>query len=205
MGKKILITAFEPFGGMPVNTSQEVLSLLPREINGVELYKQILPVSHEAAEIAGSALCRVAPDAALSLGLAAGDTCVRVERIAVNIADYGIPDNAGLMPEGGKIIPSGPAAYFLNSDPGVLLKAIESSGTPAYISNHAGTYVCNYLMYSLSDLISERYPLVKYGFIHLPVCTEALLGQEGGRKKTPSLPIKMLEAAVEAAAAALAG
>ncbi|MDA8130660.1 MAG: pyroglutamyl-peptidase I [Elusimicrobia bacterium] len=197
--KKILVTAFEPFGGRSENPSLAVLAGL-KAPEGAKLFRARLPVSGRAVggKIAGL-IAKVKPDLLISLGLAAGETAVRVERFGLNIADYGIVDNAGWRPEGEKLDVKGPAAYFVTIDPIKLAAAVRRAGAPAYVSNHAGGYVCNTLMYSALRAIEASGLKTKYAFLHLPVSTEMALKEKPCRNISPSLPLGLLSKAVQAA------
>jgi len=199
MTKKILITAFEPFGGRAENPTLRVLAAL-KPPAGARLFKARLPVD---GRVVGKKierlLARVKPDLLVSLGLAAGETAIRVERFGLNIADYGIKDNAGWRPEGKRLDPSGPAAYFVTVDPLKLAAAARKAGAPAYVSNHAGGYVCNTLMYRAMRAIDKYGLQAKYAFIHIPVSTEMALKEKPGRNISSSLPLSLMTAAVQAA------
>lgn len=197
--KKILVTAFEPFGGRGDNPTLAVLTAL-KAPPGARLFKARLPVSGRAVDkkIRGL-LARVKPDLVISLGLAAGEAGIRVERFAVNIADYGIKDNAGWQPEGKKLDPSGPAAYCVTADPLELAAAARAAGAPAYVSNHAGGYVCNTLMFRALAALAAAGSRACYAFIHIPLSTEMVLKEKPGRAIPPSLPLALLTKAVAAA------
>ncbi len=197
--KKILVTAFEPFDGRGGNPTLGVLAALKAPA-GTRLFKARLPVSGRAVGKKISALlARVKPDAVVSLGLAAGEAAVRVERFAVNIADYRIKDNAGWRPEGEKLDEKGPAAYFVTINPLKLAAAVRRAGVPAYVSNHAGGYVCNTLMYRAMRAMELSGRAAKYAFIHIPVSTEMALKEKPSSKISPSLPLALLAKAVQAA------
>lgn len=197
--KKILVTAFEPFDGRAENPTLAVLAGLKTPA-GAKLFRARLPVSGRAVGKKISALlARVKPDLVISLGLAAGEAAVRVERFAVNIADYRIKDNAGWRPEGKKLDEKGAAAYFVTVDPLKLAAAARRAGAPAYVSNHAGGYVCNTLMYEALRAIELSGLGAHYAFIHLPVSTEMALKEQPGPKISPSLPLALLTRAVQAA------
>lgn len=197
--KKILVTAFEPFDGRSENPTLAVLAALKAPA-GTRLFKARLPVSGRAVgKRISSLIDRVKPDAVVSLGLAAGEAAVRVERFAVNIADYRIKDNAGWRPEGEKLDEKGPAAYFVTLDPLRLAAAARRAGAPAYVSNHAGGYVCNTLMYRAMRAIELSGLGAGYAFIHIPVSTEMALKEQPGPKISPSLPLALLVKAVSAA------
>ncbi|MDA8132136.1 MAG: pyroglutamyl-peptidase I [Elusimicrobia bacterium] len=197
--KKILVTAFEPFGGRSENPTLAVLAAL-KAPKGAKLFKARLPVSGRAVGGKISALlARIKPDLAVSLGLAAGEAAVRVERFGLNIADYGIKDNAGWRPDGKKLDGNGPAAYFVSVDPLKTAAAVRRAGVPAYVSNHAGGYVCNTLMYAAMRAIDVSGLKTRFAFIHLPVSTEMALKERPGRNISPSLPQDLLIRAVSAA------
>lgn len=199
--KKILVTAFEPFAGRKINPALEVLKRLnPADFKGCRLYRERLPVSGRAVALKMPALlAKLKPDLVVSLGLAAGEASVRVERFALNIQDYGIKDNAGSAPAGKKIKASGPAAYFVSADPLKLAAAARRAGAPAYVSNHAGAYVCNNLMYEAMHAITAGGRGTAYAFIHLPITTEMALLEKPGKAIPPSLPLALLVKAVTAA------
>lgn len=205
MMKKILITAFEPFGGRGRNPALEVMAALrPAAFKGCRLYRERMPVSGKAVGGRIAALISsIKPDRLVCLGLAAGETGLRVERFALNIQDYGIKDNSGYMPEGKPIAGNGPAAYFVNSDPLKLAAAARGAGAPAYVSNHAGAYVCNHLMYEAMRVITAAGLKTKFAFIHLPFTTEMALAEKPGRGAPPSLPLALLVKAVAAAVKAI--
>jgi pyroglutamyl-peptidase len=197
--KNILVTGFEPFGGRGANPSLEVLAKL-KPFPGTRLFKARLPVSGRAVgKKIASLIARLKPDLVVSLGLAAGEAAIRVERFAVNIADYSIKDNAAWQPEGRRLDEQGPAAYFVTTDPVKLAAAARCAGAPAYVSNHAGGYVCNTLMYGALRAIATSGAGAKYAFIHLPLTTGMALKEKPGRNIPPSLPLELLVKAVAAA------
>jgi len=198
--KTVLVTAFEPFGGMTDNPSLSTMKSLPDSVSDFRVVKAAVPVSGREIGVKMLQLmneCR--PAAVLSFGLAAGETAVRVERFALNVMDYGIKDNSGDIPAGEKIAVDGPAAYFTNTDPAALAVAVLARGVPAYVSNHAGTYVCNTLMYEAMRAIRMKHTAVKFAFVHLPLSTENVMSSVKTGKFPPSLP----QAALNSAAAAV--
>jgi len=200
MTKKILLTAFEPFAGRKRNPALEVMARLKPGAFGCRLYREKLPVSgREVGPALNRLLLKVRPDYLISLGLAAGEAALRIERFGLNILDYGIKDNRGWLPEGKKIKADGPAAYFVNTDPVKLAAAARKTGIPAYVSNHAGAYVCNTLMYEAMHAITTGGFSTKFAFIHLPLTTEMALQEGAGRASPPSLPLAALVKAVAAA------
>lgn len=171
MGKKLLITGFDPFGGETVNPAWEAVKKLPDRITDYTLYKLEIPtVFGLAAETVLAKAAQTQPDLILCIGQAGGRAAVTPERIAVNIRDARIPDNAGNQPGGEQIAPDGPAAYFATVPVKEMAAAIENAGIAATVSNSAGAFVCNDTLYSL--LHHYAHTDVKVGFIHVPYLPE---------------------------------
>ena len=166
----ILITAFDPFGGDETNASQLLLELLPGHVAGVPLTRLLLPTQFWASgRDLIQAIDRLRPRAVVSLGQAAGRRALTPERIAINVDDARIPDNAGSQPLGDPIAPGGPAAYFTTLPVRAMIAAMRHTGMPAELSNTAGTFVCNHVMYlGLHHLATTRRAEVPAGFIHVP-------------------------------------
>ncbi len=196
----ILLTAFAPFGGDSRNASQEVLNALPDRIGGMELQKLCLPVVFgRVGEMAIEAAENLRPDALVCLGQAGGRTEVTPERVAINLMDGRIADNNGFQPVDVPIAPDGPAAYFSTLPIRAMVKAMESSGVPARISNTAGTYVCNDLMYRALRWADRNRPGLPCGFIHVPY-----LDVQEPDEGVPTLPKEAVVRAIAAGLAALA-
>ena len=192
MGKKLLITGFDPFGGETVNPAWEAVKKLPDRITDYTLYKLEIPtVFGLAAETVLAKAAQTQPDLILCIGQAGGRAAVTPERIAVNIRDARIPDNAGNQPGGEQIAPDGPAAYFATVPVKEMAAAIENAGIAATVSNSAGAFVCNDTLYSL--LHHYAHTDVKEGFIHVPYLTE-----QGQPNMELEVITKALEAAIEA-------
>lgn len=197
---KILITAFEPFGGETVNAAQKAVRTL--NLPGVELIKlDAVPVTFaQAGAMVTGAMAAHRPDAVLCVGQAEGRGTVTVERVAINVMDARIPDNAGFQPVDQAICPQGPAAYFSTLPIKDIVAAMQGAGVPAQVSNSAGTYVCNCLLYEALHAARAMEPQPRVGFIHLPL----LPGQAQSRARpTPSLPLEDLARALETAVKAL--
>jgi pyroglutamyl-peptidase len=168
---KILLTAFDPFGGESVNASMELLRLLPDRIGSAEIVKQILPtVFRQSAELVCDAMDALRPDGVICLGQAAGRKQVTPELIAVNLQYARIPDNAGNSPMDLPVVPEGPAAYFATLPVRAMTGAMEKAGVPAAVSYSAGAYVCNDLFYRL--LHRFRDTGTRVDFIHVPAVSE---------------------------------
>ena len=166
---RILVTAFDAFGGESVNAVEEVLAALSDSANGVTLRKLVVPtVFGRAAHAAIQEAERCRPDAILCLGQAASRAAVTPERTAVNVMDARIADNDGAQPVDEPVIPGGPAAYFSTLPVKEMVAAIRSAGIPAELSESAGTFVCNSLMYAMLHYTQAHCPNVPCGFMHIP-------------------------------------
>ncbi len=160
----LLVTAFEPFGGAGVNAALEAAELLPERVGELRLEKLVLPTVFGASwETLKQAAADVRPDALLCLGEAGGRTEISVERVAVNLMDARIPDNAGAQPRDVPIDPEGPAAFFATLPTRKMADAARSAGVRAGLSYTAGTFVCNYIMYTALQNFCRP-----CGFIHVP-------------------------------------
>lgn len=171
---KVLLTGFEPFGGSEVNPSEQVVrTLAGRSPRGIRLATAILPVDQEAGPAALlRALEETRPEAVVCLGEAAGRTAVCVERLAINLLDYRIADNAGRQTVDQPIVPGGPAAYFATLPVRAIQTAIQEAGIPAELSLSAGAFLCNQVMYVLLHSLHESGRRIPAGFIHLPALPE---------------------------------
>ena len=191
--KKLLITGFNPFGGGTINPSWEAVRQLPNQIGDVLLCKLEIPTIFEkAAETVLAAAQEFNPDAILCVGQAGERAAVTPERIAVNIRDAKIPDNAGNQPNGQRIMDDGPAAYFATLNPEIMADAIRNAGIDAVVSNSAGAFVCNDTLYRLLHHYADT--PVRVGFVHIPYLPE---------QGTPSLPLCDALAALTAAIQAI--
>lgn len=166
---KVLLTGFEPFGGSEVNESWEAVQALSARWEGPhELVAVRLPVTFAGAPARlAAALEEHAPDVVVCTGLAAGTDAVRLERVAVNVTDARIPDNAGEQPVDEPVVPGGPVAYLSTLPLKAALVTLRDAGIPAVVSNTAGTYVCNATFYALEHLLAGR-DGVRAGFVHVP-------------------------------------
>ncbi|MCQ2555502.1 MAG: pyroglutamyl-peptidase I [Clostridia bacterium] len=165
---KVLLTGFEPFDNADINPSWEAVKKIP-EISGFELKKVLLPVVfRKASALLISEIEKFSPDAVICTGLAGNRDRITVERVAINIEDARIPDNDGNCPVDQLISSDGPDAYFTTLPMRKIISRMEEAGVKAAVSNSAGTYVCNDIMYSLLRYISLSGKDIKGGFIHLP-------------------------------------
>ena len=166
---KLLLTAFDPFGGAAINPALEAVKLVPEKIGTVEIIKLTVPtVFHKSVDLTVEAIEAHRPDAVLCIGQAGGRCELTPERIAINLDDARIPDNAGAQPIDSPICPEGPAAYFSTLPIKAMAAAIRQAGLPASVSNTAGTFVCNHLMYGVLHHLAVHHPNTKGGFMHVP-------------------------------------
>ena len=166
---KILITGFDPFGGESVNPALEAVKKLPDTILGQEVIKIEIPtVFRKALEKIEENIEKHNPDVVISVGQAAGRFGITPERVAINIDDARIQDNEGNQPIDIAIYEDGENAYFTNLPIKAMVKEMNDNGIPASVSNTAGTFVCNHVMYGILYLIDKKYPNMRGGFIHVP-------------------------------------
>ena len=180
---KIIVTGFDPFGGETINPSIECVKALP-EIEGVELIRLELPtVFKESAKRLNEVINDVKPDAVLSVGQAGGRAGITMERIAINVDDARIPDNISQQPIDETIQTEGEAAYFTTLPIKRIVKAIREAGISAEVSNSAGTFVCNHIMYQSLFAATKADKPFKAGFMHIPFIPEQTTDK-------PSLPLE---------------
>jgi pyroglutamyl-peptidase len=180
---RILVTGFEPFGGQSLNPSWEVARALHGlQLQGAQVTAVQLPcVFAQALPALQQALAQHRPDIVLALGQAEGRCDFSVERVAINVQDARIPDNAGAQPIDVPVIAGGPAAYFSTLPIKTLVAGLKAAGFPASVSQTAGTFVCNQVFYALQHTLAGLG--VNSGFMHLP-----LLPEQAAHWKGPSLP-----------------
>ncbi|MCF6436221.1 pyroglutamyl-peptidase I [Pseudoalteromonas sp. MMG022] len=177
----ILLTGFAPFGGEHINPSWQAVSQLEGEhIGGFIVHTKELPCEFGASlKELHLAIDKYAPQLVLCIGQAGGRAEISLERVAINVNDARIPDNADKQPIDTPVIAGGPAAYFTNLPIKRLLLALQQAEIPAAISNTAGTYVCNHVMYGLMHLINQHDTHVKGGFIHIPYLPLQAVNHQG--------------------------
>ncbi len=175
---KVLVTAFDPFGGLDTNSSLMVLEKLNDNIDGIEVEKLIIPtVYYKAADVAWTEAKKRNCDAVLSLGQAGGRRSITVETIAVNYACSHVKDNDGCSIEGEKLFDEGENAYFSTVDTKKLVETVKNTGFSAELSVSAGGFVCNSLLYTLLKRAEDESLKMPIGFVHLPY--EKNQGQDG--------------------------
>ena len=196
----VLVTGFEPFDGDTRNPSWEICERLPGSIAGLRVEVQRVPCEFlRSIDIVAEAIERHRPALVVCLGLAGGRAQLSVERIAINNDDARIPDNAGARPIDEPIAPDGPPAYFATLPVKAMVAAMRKASVPAEVSNSAGTYVCNHLMYGVLHFIAATGVGARAGFIHVPYAEDQVLEKPGAPAMALATMVKGVEAAIAAA------
>lgn len=195
---KILVTGFDPFGGEETNPAIESVKRINENIEGAEIIKLEIPtVFHKASDVVEAKIQEVKPDVILSVGQAGGRYGITVERVAINEDDARIEDNEGNQPIDVKIREDGAPAYFASLPIKAMVEEIKKENIPASVSNSAGTFVCNHIMYQ--DLyLAEKYGYIKAGFIHVPFLTEQVLDKPNTASMSLDDIVRGLNAAIRA-------
>ena len=197
---KILMTAFDAFGGETINPALEAVQRVIPPM-GVELVRIEVPtIFGKSVQVVADAIAREHPDVVLCIGQAGGRAQITPERVAINVMDATIADNIGVMPVDEPVVPGGENALFATVPIKQMVKAIQLEGIPAKLSNTAGTFVCNQLLYGVLYLCKARYPHTRAGFIHVPFLPQ----QVAGKGNLPSMPLEDMVRALEAVLACLA-
>ena len=197
---KILVTAFDPFGGESINPALEAVKLMKDHIDGAEIVKLEIPtVFRKSIDKVAEAILKEDPDVVLSIGQAGGRFEVTPERVAINVDDARIPDNEGNQPIDVPIYEDGAPAYFATLPVKAMVEAIKSAGLPSSLSNSAGTFVCNHIMYGVLYQIEKMGKNIRAGFIHVPFIPEQVARRPAPAPCMSMVDIaKALEAAVSA-------
>ncbi|HEX8087208.1 MAG TPA: pyroglutamyl-peptidase I [Blastocatellia bacterium] len=191
--KRLMLTAFEPFAGEKINPSLEAARQMAGvEFRGAAINVLELPVErYRAIEITLDRLREMRPAIVIMLGVAIARFRIMPERVAINVDDFRIPDNAGDQPAGEPIVEGGPVGYFSTLPIRAIVDCLLQANIPSAISSSAGTYLCNRLFYSvMHHIATERLPTAA-GFIHVPYQHEMALG------KYPDVPSMARDTIVE--------
>jgi pyroglutamyl-peptidase len=203
-GNVVLVTGFEPFGGDARNPSWDACQRLPNEIAGLRLERVRVPCEFgRAIDAVTEAIERHRPALVVCLGLATGCTHLSVERVAINVDDARIADNAGAQPVDEPVVAGGPPAYFAMLPVKAMVAAMRAAGVPAEVSNSAGTYVCNHLMYGVLHFLAAGGHKARAGFIHVPASEEMVLDKRGVPSMALATMVRGIEAAIAAARSTL--
>jgi len=194
--RHILVTGFEPFGGETINPSWEVVKQLEGMIiDDCRVVTRQLPcVFGESLTVLNAAIDELNPAVVIAVGQAGGRVDITVERVGINVDDARIPDNRGQQPIDVAIVPDGPAAWFSSLPIKAMVAAMREKGIPASVSQTAGTFVCNHVMYGLLHKICENAEM-KGGFIHIPYLPEQAAAHAGA----PSMAAQTVKEALEIA------
>lgn len=205
---RVLITYFDAFEGVPVNPSDlaahETKSLLAVSASSTEVMLQKLPVTFdESGEVLRNTLEEVQPDIVVCTGVAMGRSKVSFERVAINLDDARIKDNAGRQLQDRTIMDGAPSAYFSALPTRAAFEQAQKKNLPVELSYSAGTYVCNHVFFHAMNATAGT--AIKAGFAHIPAVTEvpesyALPGHQdtGGIERTaPHLPVEQVALALE--------
>ncbi|MRI80483.1 pyroglutamyl-peptidase I [Aerococcaceae bacterium DSM 109653] len=186
---KILVTGFDPFGQDTINPALEAVKQLPNEILGASIIKLEIPTMfHQSANVVNLAIQQHQPDIVVHIGQAGGRFGITPERIAINLDDARIADNSSQQPIDQLIAENGPAAYFSQLPVKAMVANMQEVGIPATVSNSAGTFVCNHIMYQTLHYCQMNYPQIQSGFIHVPYLPQ----QVADKASLPSMDLKTI-------------
>ena len=192
---KILLTAFDPFGEDKVNPALEAVKIVDTSKIDAEVIKLEVPtVFHKSIEKVQAAMREHKPDVVLCIGQAGGRFALTPERVAINLDDARIKDNEGNQPVDVAIFSDGAPAYFSNLPIKAMVEYIKEAGLPASVSNTAGTFVCNHLMYGVLYTIAKEFPEARGGFMHVPFIPEQVVA----RNNTPAMALTDIAKGIEA-------
>jgi pyroglutamyl-peptidase len=194
--RTILVTGFEPFGGERTNPSWEICTRLPKMIGRTRIETLQVPCRfREAIETVAAAIESLRPSHVVCIGQAGGRDRLSIERVAINLDDARIPDNAGAQPVDEPIAANGPPAYFATLPIKAMAEAVRRSGVPAEVSNTAGTFVCNHLLYGVLHYLAASGSSARAGFIHVPYAEAQVVDKPG----QPSMSIAAMAHGIECA------
>ena len=204
--KKLLITGFQPFDGESVNPALEVAKgLQGKTIHGYDVIAREIPVVRfEALKAVQAAIEELQPNAVITIGQAGGRPDITVARVGINIDDFRIPDNKGNQPIDEPVVTGGPVAYWATLPIKKMVANVKAQGIPASVSNSAGTYVCNHLLYGLLHyLTTQDKTAIPAGFIHIPYLPEQMAVRSGKDAQVATMSLDTLLKGFEAMIAAL--
>lgn len=193
--KRVLLTGFEPFAGSRLNPSEQIVNeLKSRQLAGVDLHTAVLPVVFtESSELLRHLIKLHNPNIVICLGQAEGRKEVSFERVAINLDDARLADNAGRIVTDQPVVEGGPAARFTTLPVKEMVAAVRAEGIAAGLSTTAGTFVCNHIFYSMQHILADTEVLS--GFIHVPLIPEQSSEFEG----LPTMPLAQQVRAIEIA------
>jgi pyroglutamyl-peptidase len=197
---KALVLGFDPFAGDEINPAAEAVARLPSALGPLAVERRIVPTRFgQSRAVMQAAVEALGPDLVLGVGQAGGRSALSLERVAINLDDARIADNAGQQPIDSPIVAAGPAAYFSTLPIKAAVAALRRAGLPAEISNTAGTFVCNHLFYGMMHR-AERDGF-RAGFLHVPWLPQQAARLGGG----PSMALEHIAQGIEIILAVAAG
>lgn len=204
MSRHVLLTGFEPFGPHLVNPSEMLArSFDARVIGGRTVVARVLPVeTRSLRERLEAAIHEVKPEYVVGLGYGPGRAALALERAALNVLDFDLPDAVGTVRKNDAIARGGPDARLATAPLTEIVDAWKAVGVPGYVSNSAGTYLCNQWLYEALALTTNASPPIPVGFIHLPALPAQAV--ELGAERTPSMTLELARKGVETALEAIA-
>jgi pyroglutamyl-peptidase len=197
VAKHVLVTGFEPFGEDKVNPSELVVrSLEGRLIAGRPISTHVLPVDtrslHDRLE---TILADEQPEIVIAMGQAGGRAAMALERVAINVLDFESPDSAGVMRKNDQVVRGGPDARLSNFPFERIIDVWRESGIPGYVSNSAGTFLCNQALYEVLTLTEHTVPPVVVGLVHLPYLPAQAIA--AGPESNPSMSFEVMKKGIE--------
>lgn len=193
----VIVLGFEPFGGETINPSAEIARRLHgQSISEHRVVSDVLPVNFtDAPKRLAECLDQHRPELVIALGQAGGRKEISFERVAINLIDARIADNAGLQPIDVEILRGGPGAYFSTLPLKAMHAQLQALGVPSALSLSAGTFVCNQIFYWLAHLLASEHPQARGGFVHVPWLPEQVWRHAG----EPCMPLEKMVDGVRAA------
>ena len=189
---KILVTGFDAFGSHALNPASLILDALPDTLEETSILTQKIPtVAYQSLHLIEKRIESDRPDMILSIGQAGGRAEITLERIGINLNDFRIPDNAGQQPQNSPVFAGGPDAYFTNLPILAILQHLREKKIPCAISNSAGTFVCNHVLYGVRYYCEHHAPDILSGFVHVPYLPEQTLDNH-----QPSMSLEMQKQAI---------
>lgn len=192
---KILITGFEPFNNSPINPSQEIVNNINLDFpEHIAFERCSLPVDAKAGpELLLNKLAFINPDIVVCIGQASGRASISLEKVAINLLDFNIPDNSGKIIRSEKINSNAPDGYFSSLPVEKIVEQLLSADIPCEISFSAGTYLCNHVFFTLMHYIRSNKLKTKAGFIHLPALPQQAIIS---KKNLPSMSLELMLKAI---------
>jgi len=204
--RTILISGFGPFGGEPINPAGEAVGRLDRRtiVETVVVARELPVVRRACIDAIVAQIREIDPAVVIAVGQAGGRPEITPERVAINVDDYRIPDNAGNQPVDEPVIVGAPSAYWSTLPVKAMVERMRGGGIPASVSNSAGTFVCNHLFFGLMHVLAAEGAIRRGGFIHIPYLPEQAARYPGQPSMGLTTIVRGLELAIEAVMAATA-